>query len=80
MEKDAEAVERLVELPPETREFLAQLRQEDINTLKDGLRLVNATMIVGKFVKWCIIGLLGILAGVVMFGESVMKIAEWFRH
>jgi len=70
---------RFDDLPPETKEFLSQLRKEDVALLKDGLRLVNATQIVGKFVKWVIIGLLGILAGIVMFGESIMKIAGWFR-
>jgi len=79
MDENARPVDRMVELPEETREFLSQLREDDIRTLKDGLRLVTATMIVGKFVKWVIVGILGIAVGIVMFGESVAKIAAWFR-
>lgn len=79
MDDNARPVDRMVELPEETREFLSQLREDDIRTLKDGLRLVTATMIVGKFVKWVIVGVLGIAVGIVMFGESVAKIAAWFR-
>ena len=33
----------------------------------------------GHFMKWIIISLLGILAGVVMFGEAIAKIATWLR-
>jgi hypothetical protein len=29
--------------------------------------------------KWVIVGLLGILAGFVMVGESIAKIAAWIR-
>jgi len=74
-----EQAHRFDDLPDETKEFLSNLRKEDVLLLKDGLRLVNATQIVGKFVKWVIIGLLGILAGIVMFGESIIKIVGWFR-
>ena len=79
MDETATTANRFNELPNETQEFLSQLRKEDLATLKDGLRLVNAIGIVGKFFKWCIVGLLGMLAGVVMFGESIIKIVAWFR-
>lgn len=79
MDDSASPVNRMAELPEETREFLSQLREDDIKAMRDGLRLVTATMIVGKFVKWCIVGVLGIAVGIVMFGESVAKIAAWFR-
>ena len=71
--------QRFDDLPQRTKDFLNQLRPEEIDTLSDGIRLVNAIRTVGTFMKWVIIGLLGILAGVVMFGESVMKIAAWFK-
>ena len=79
MDETAATANRFNELPNETQEFLSQLRKEDLETLKDGLRLVNAIGIVGKFVKWVIVGTLGLLAGVVMFGESIIKIVAWFR-
>lgn len=79
MDDSAQPVNRMAELPEETREFLSQLREDDIQTLRDGLRLVNATLIVGNFVKWLIVGVLGVAVGIVMFGESVAKILAWFR-
>ncbi|MCE3258179.1 MAG: hypothetical protein K0Q64_2262 [Nitrobacter vulgaris] len=33
----------------------------------------------GTFMKWVIVGLNGILAGFVMVGESIAKIAAWMR-
>jgi hypothetical protein len=70
---------RFDDLSDETKKFLSDLRTEDIKTLQDGARLVNSAMTVGRFMKWVIISLLGMLAGIVMFGETVLKILAWFR-
>lgn len=67
------------DLPERTKDFLLNLRDDEIDTMNDGIRLVGAIRTVGTFVKWVIVGLLGLFAGIVMFGESVMKIAAWFR-
>lgn len=72
-------VDRMAELPEETREFLAQLRRDDIKTLKDGVRLVNAIQTVGVFFKWVAVGLLGFVVGIVMLWESAAKIIAWLR-
>ncbi|KRA00475.1 hypothetical protein ASD64_01230 [Mesorhizobium sp. Root157] len=80
MDESAIPVNRMAELPEETREFLAQLREDDIRTLKDGVKLVNAIQTVGKFFKWLLVGMLGMAVGTVMFGESVSKIVSWFRQ
>jgi len=69
----------LDDLPPKTQAFLTNLRDEEIDTLEDGIRLVNAVRMVGTFMKWVIIGLLGVLSGIVMFGETLIKISSWFR-
>ena len=79
MNEEARPVDRMSELPPETREFLAQLRKEDIDTLKEGVKLVNAIGTVGTFAKWLIAGVLGLFVGMVMFAEAVQKIMAWFR-
>ena len=79
MDPNAKPCDRMAELPVKTQEFLAQLREEDIDTLNAGLKLVVATMTVGRAVKWLIVGILGLFAGVVMFGESVLKILAWFK-
>jgi hypothetical protein len=70
---------RFDDLPPKTKKFLSNLRDDEIDTLNDGIRLINSAMTVGKFMKWVIVGLLGLFVGVVMFGESVSKIAGWFK-
>ncbi len=80
MDDTASAVNIMAELPEETREFLAQLREDDIKTLKAGVKLVNAIQTVGTFFKWVIVGILGMAVGTVMFGESLAKIMGWFRQ
>jgi hypothetical protein len=55
------------------------LRPDKVETLGDGIRLVNSIRTVGNFVKWLIVGILGLALGTVMFGESVAKILAWFR-
>lgn len=79
MKQEAEPVNAMAELPKETREFLARLRPDDLETLEDGVRLVNAVRTVGTFFKWLIVGILGFVVGTVMFYESVAKIVGWFR-
>lgn len=70
---------RFDDLSPKTKEFLTGLRDDEVETLNDGIRLVSSIRTVGNFMKWCIVGILGIAMGVVMFGESVAKIMGWFR-
>lgn len=79
MKEQAEPVSAMAELPKETREFLARLRPDDLETLEDGVRLVNAVKTVGTFFKWLIVGLLGFVVGAVMFYESIVKIVGWLR-
>jgi len=79
MKEQAEPVSAMVELPKETREFLARLRPDDLQTLEDGVRMVNAVRTVGTFVKWVLVALLGLVVGTVMFYESITKIIGWFR-
>lgn len=69
----------MTELPTETREFLSRLRPEDLAVLEKAIRLFGSVLVVGGAVRWLIITLLGILAGIVLFGESIMKIVAWFR-
>lgn len=70
---------RFDDLPEPTKKFLSNLRENEIDTLNEGIRLIVAIRTVGKFVKIIILGLLGILAGLMMVGESFSKIVMWFR-
>ena len=77
MDPNANPAHRFNELPDETQEFLSQLRGDDIETLKDGLRLVMAMRTVGKLVKWLIVGIVGTFIGTVMLYENIMKVLSW---
>jgi hypothetical protein len=64
---------------PKPRNSSWALRPDEVETLGDGIRLINSIRTVGNFVKWLIVGILGLALGTVMFGESVAKILAWFR-
>lgn len=70
---------RFDDLPDKTKDFLASLRPDEVDTLNDGIRLVRSIATVGAFMKWLIVGILGIAVGAVMFGESVGKILNWLK-
>lgn len=71
---------RFNDLPDETQEFLSQLRGDDIETLKDGLRLVMAMRTVGGLVKWLIVGIVGTFIATVMLYENVIKLLNLFSQ
>ena len=66
------------ELPVETQRFLKNLRPEDLGLLSEGMRIAKATLIVGKFVKWTTITIVGAFLGMAMIGDAVMKMIGWF--
>ncbi len=70
---------RFDDLPERTKQFLSDLRPDEVDTLNDGIRLVRSIATVGAFMKWVIVGVLGLFVGVVMLGESVGKILAWLR-
>lgn len=70
---------RFDDLPPDTKEFLTDLSTDDVHTIKAGLPIIKAIIGFGKVTKWLAIGALGILGGIVMLGESVMKILAWLK-
>lgn len=74
-----DTAKRFDDLSPETQAFLMGLRPDEVETLNDGIRLVGAIRTVGTFMKWCIVGALGIVLGTVMFYDALVKILSWFR-
>jgi len=70
---------RFDDLPPDTKDFLSGLSKEDVNTIKLGLPIIRAIIGFGKVTKWLAIAALGVLGGIVMLGESVMKILAWLK-
>lgn len=70
---------RFEDLPDRTKEFLSNLRDDEIDTMNDGIRLVSAMRTVAVFFKWLLVGVGGMILGTVMLGESIVKIAAWLR-
>lgn len=70
---------RFDDLPPDTKDFLSGLSKEDVKTIKSGLPIIRAIIGFGKVTKWLAIAALGILGGIVMLGESIIKILVWFK-
>ncbi|WPM81448.1 hypothetical protein R5W60_04295 [Brucella pseudintermedia] len=80
MDTEAQTANRLNELPEETREFLSQLRQNDIDTLKDAMRFYETVQTLGRVAKWGAITVLAIIVGVVSLYENVLKVWGWFHR
>lgn len=72
-------VKKFDDLPEKTKLFLSNLREDEVDTLNDEIQLVGSIKTVGVFIKWVIIGVLGIVSGVVMFAESIGKFLAWFK-
>lgn len=70
---------RFDDLPPETQKFLTELREDEIETLEAGIRLVRSIQTVGGFVKWLLVGIVGIAVGTVMLFDSIQRIWQWMR-
>lgn len=72
-------VKKFDDLPEKTKLFLSNLREDEVDTINDEIQLVGSIKTVGIFIKWVIIGVLGIVSGVVMFAESIGKFLAWFK-
>ncbi|MBX3536414.1 MAG: hypothetical protein KF735_02150 [Chelatococcus sp.] len=79
MDEQKAPATRLAELPEETREFLAKLQPGDIALMREGLGLLRAIFTLGRFARWLAITVLGLVAGSVLFWESVTKILTWLK-
>lgn len=75
----SETAKRFDDLTDETKELLLGLSPEDARTIKAGLPIIRAIIGFGKVTKWLAIAVLSLLAGILMLGESVMKIIGWFQ-
>lgn len=72
-------IKRFDDLPDETKAFLNDLSRDDLNTIRSGMPIIRAIIGFGKVTKWLAILALSLLAGVVMLGESIVKIIGWVR-
>ncbi len=70
-------VRRFHQLPEPVREFLEQLREDDINEIKEAIRFQRSAKVVGKFSKWLIISVATALVGAVAFGKAILDALSW---
>ncbi|MCW2275155.1 hypothetical protein GJ654_10495 [Rhodoblastus acidophilus] len=68
-------------LPRETREFLANLRPEDISELHDVIVWQRSARTVGRITYWIITTIVGIMIAAVALGEKIQSVfAMWKQH
>jgi len=86
--------EKYADLPKETRDFLDELRPEEVDVIRQiarlgpegsqqliqAIKLSQSVMTVGKFVRWVIITMLGVFFGTLLFAEKIMQVIAWFGH
>ncbi|MDW5313716.1 hypothetical protein R6X40_06230 [Rhizobium sp. PL01] len=81
---------KLIELPHDTREWLATLREDELETLKalvdlpandvrDGFKLVRDLRTVGRFIRFSVVLILAMLVATVTLYENMIKVFSWFK-
>lgn len=60
----------------ETLTFLAEDRPEEIDNLQAGLRIVVSIQLIGRILKWSVVGFLMFFAAAATFGE---KVSTWLK-
>ena len=73
-------VERFWQLPEPTRQWLEDLREDDIKELIDAIKFYRTARAVGRFNKWLIITIVTIFIGAAGFGEAILKFWVWVSH
>lgn len=79
MKHQADPVQAMPELRPETREFLAKLEPSDLKALESGVTLVRRVENFGFVLKWLAIAAIAVVAGIVTLGEGIQKMLSWWR-
>ncbi len=81
---------KLIELPHDTREWLATLREDELETLKalvdlpaddvrDGFKLVRELRTVGRWMRLLILTVVAIFVATVTLYENTLKVLGWFK-
>lgn len=71
--------DRFAQLSPEAKAFLSKIDNEDVELLKDGLNLIKSLKTVSRFMKWLILGVLGVFFGTVMLWETILKFLRLWK-
>ena len=70
---------RLIDLPEHTQKFLSELREEDVEELKESMKFIKNAKTVNRFLKWLVITAVGMFIATVSLGESIIKLKGWFK-
>ena len=70
-------VERFGQLPEDTRQWLENLRADDLADLKDAVKFYHATAAGGKFVKWLAYAVVAIFVGSAALGHAFQDLWGW---
>ena len=83
---------KYADLPKETRDFLDELRPEEVETirkfarlgkdgtaqLRDAIQLAQSVMTGGRLARWAIITVVGAFLGTLLLAEKIMQLIAWF--
>jgi hypothetical protein len=72
----AELTRFLTQAHPETFDLLADLREDEVETLKSGIKIVVAIKIVGTLMKW---GLGGLIAAFITMATVGKEVSAWLK-
>lgn len=90
MDEHARAVQRFNELDQNIKDLLSKLEPGEVETLKylstipkdearSMMKLYRDIKAVGWFMKWLIIGMVGLFIGTVALYENILKVYGWMR-
>ena len=73
-----EVADRYAELPEETRDFLEDLRPQEIVLLNKAINFMRSAETMGRFFRWSAILVVGFFLGTVALRDAIVKIWGWF--
>lgn len=71
--------DRYAELPQETREFLEQLRKEDIALLAESINFMRSTKTMSRFVRGTFMVVFGTIIAIGSTVKGSQWVLEWLR-
>lgn len=90
MQEPERAPVKMQELDPEVRKFLAGLRPEELDTLRElvkvpgsdvreGFKLSREARAVGRFSRWLLLTVISIFIGTILLYENILKAIRFIK-
>ena len=73
-------VERFGQLPGPTRQWLEDLREDDIKEMEEERKFYRTVKTIIKFNKYLAMFIIATFVGAVQFGDAVQKFINWVIH